>query len=274
MSKIVDLTKIPASTGLFVYWKEEKPLFVHKSTNLQNSIKNYCEKETENQDILYLRKNFDKLTWIETKNLFEALIAEKELQKNNPYQNVFNPYKDYVYLSINLEAAPHFKISDDTNSNNLFIGPFRKRFFLLDVFSSFAKVCNLPEIEENSTENSLETKKLINQFVLKIHPNLINDLNRRMEKALKDLEFALHDEIKIYQNFLKKYYEYLDFFYQTKNINLNFEYKNKTYFIKNGNFENEENFSEYRENELLAINKEEFDQRIIIYQHLKENKLL
>ena len=274
MLKKINLTKIPASTGFFVYWKEKKPLFAEKTYNLQKSITNYSTEKTSNKAILALRRNFDNLTWVETENLFEALICEKEFKKKIPYENFINLFKDYVYLSINLEKAPHFKISEDTNSNYFFIGPFRKRFFLLDVFTSFAKVCNLPEIEDNYVGDFLEVKKLIEKFVLKVHPTLIKDLSKKREKALQELDFSLYDEIKIYQNFIKKYYEYLDFFYLTKNINLKFEYKNKFYSVKNGLLENEKIFTNYRENELLAVNKEEFDQRRIVYYHLKENKLI
>ena len=79
---------------------------------------------------------------------------------------------------------------------------------------------------------------------------------------------------------IEKYFEYLKFIVVTKNLNLEFTENGKIFVIKSGRLsgkiENEKKDEfplitvEFRDNEVLAFNKEQLAERWIVYKYLIE----
>ena len=92
------------------------------------------------------------------------------------------------------------------------------------------------------------------------------------------------EKIKIEATIILKYYKFLNFLNKTKSLNRTIETDDKAYFIEDGllaevsgkdslEFRDQNKTVTYRPNELLAVNKNQLDERWIVFNFLEEHSV-
>ena len=292
--------KIPESSGVFIFSDSHKNLYIGKASNLKKTINNFLTKNLENKIIFKMISLTKTISYEKTSTLFQALIKEKTyLNKENPeFNQQIRLYEDYVYLGIDFNRVPFLNISVNTQSNLYFVGPFQDRFFLFDLIDTFGTVFGFPDCEnENYPCKRLKEKKclgwcvkgnrksqeIIRESYLQPNEKLLNKVKKKQEKFFDNLQFEKAEILKKQKEIILEYYDFLKFFHVTKSVNTIFSKNETTFEINNGmllkvvhdgkqTYFPEFNI-EYRDNEYLAFEKNQFAERWIIYQHLKKNKL-
>lgn len=294
------INKVPEGVGLFICYNGDKPLFFKITENLQRFINYYLLDETQDEILLELRESFDSIELIPSKDLFTCLLEEKLFfSKNKPYFNsqiIENKY--YSYLSVRWDEVPYLQSSNDTLKDSIYIGPFRDIFFIQDIIDTFANVYKLPSCEGEqypcekmqaqicagfcmlTDDNDLKSI-LINYLV---SPNLavLKDLRTKAADAEEDLDFITSDLLQTQYKLISNYYRQLFFLYITRHLEFDGEHNGTKLSIKKGMINSiilkdgtkHEFFNkDYpRPNELLAVNKNELDERWIVFRMLEEEK--
>ncbi|NQT65129.1 MAG: hypothetical protein HQ554_03010 [FCB group bacterium] len=110
--------------------------------------------------------------------------------------------------------------------------------------------------------------------------NFLSSKQKEYDGYLSQLQFEKAKKIKDKIQLIEKYFKYLKFINVTKNLNLEFNENDRVFIIKdgrlNGIIENGKKNEfplvtvEFRENEILAFNKDQLAERWIVYQYLIE----
>jgi excinuclease UvrABC nuclease subunit len=189
-------------------------------------------------------------------------------------------------------------VKENTQADLLYLGPFRSRFLVSDVLSVLHKYLNLPICPDNpklcelrDTKFCLSTcttgeldnlNELINKYYLSTNNDLADLLLAKYEEYHNDLQFLKAEEVKVEAKVILKYYKFLDFLNKTKGLNTTLEVENRVYFVEDGllaevsgtdsiDFRNINRKIPYRENELLAVNKNQLDERWIVFNFMQNN---
>ncbi len=198
---------------------------------------------------------------MQDENILEALLNENKLKLENVAGFKFDKFDNYVYLAVE-PKPPYISIKEDTQKNIFYVGPFRDRFFLLDALDSFQQFFGEPTFE-----------LIINSY-LQVNQQNLKELETKLNENMENLDFIEAEKIKRFKKHIEKFYELIKFFLITKELNM----KLQTCDIKSGMIEKMGNkkFSipkiEYRKNELMAFNKDEFWERWIIFKHFQNEK--
>ncbi len=296
--KNLDKEKIinsPESQGLITFRNKEKLLYVRKCSNIKKSLQ-YFQKIISDDKIFFqlisLTETFD---WKETGSLWNTLLEEKILiDRENPEFNYrLKPYENYVYLSINFNEPPFFRIAENTQGALYYIGPFRDRFFLHDFIFTMGDLFGFPTCEDQNfpcdklklktcsgyclkDKNELR-KTILNSYLLR-NQEQIELIYQKKKKLFDDLSFQKADVLNEQLKILEKYSEIIKFLQTAKKIDTVLAENNKKIVIRNCLIESMETSSgkisfviqeiDYRENELFAINKDVLDEMWIVYNHL------
>lgn len=291
---------IPEKTGYYWLADEEKILFSGKTSNLQKRIQRILSAGQEDKNIFQLVSLTQKISYQETGSLFAALLEEKKIrQKHNPeFNQSIRPYDSYVYLAVDFYHVPFLKLSESTQEELYYLGPFRNRFFLYDLIDAMAMLFQFPSCEnekfpcEKLKEGKcsgwcLKDKSEIAEMLLgsyfQDNRKLIKKAKSQQKKLMDNLEFLKLETLNGQIELIEKYYDFLQFFHVTKKLNITLSYENRKVKIADGLISKVEekgkiwdfhNFQpEYRRNEFLAHDKGQFMERLIIYRQLKKNKL-
>jgi excinuclease UvrABC nuclease subunit len=292
-------------SGLIRFLKGDVLLYVEAALNLKQKFLKLSSLREDDYAIGELFRTADILLVEPTRSALEALKQVKViLESDRPeFNQSVNIWKGYVYLAINPAEYPFVKITEYTEEDWFYIGPFRSRFFLVDVIELISKLLKLPYCEgktgpceklENEqcrgwcllikSEIQLESDKKTEQPNLEkldallkeafVHPDngLLEMLQNEKQKYFDNLEFAKADLLTDHIEFLKRYKDWLVFLYKCKLINV----ENEDLTIKNGQLNRfkigkQEHYCPhieipYRKNEILALNKNLVDEAWIIYQ--------
>lgn len=251
-------------SGVFTFFsKDKKPIFSWLSSNLEKSIKNYSTnpkyEELQSKSTKIEIKLFD--------SLFGALVY---LKQRVPHNQLVKPYSEYVYLALKEDTLPQIELSDDTQAGDVVIGPFRSRFFVSDFVQAFSETFGLV----NMGDRSGSSEDLFKYYTQK---QSLAKFEVMQKKLSDELKFKQMEELRVRLEFMKRYYDYLDFLKNTKFIDATFEYDKQLIRIKNGLFVTigDSNFNyeqHYLPSEQLAVEKSELDERLIIYTFLKQKK--
>ncbi len=250
-------------------------------------LKGFIKKDAK---IFSLFSQTIRIEIVETESLFDALLKSKIglLENNLPEFNLYF-YKKFTYFAIDFTNVPYFTITNDTtDQNKIFIGAFHNRFLLYDFISVMNELYLYPACETKNYPCELYEKNkcyapclkngikniVISDYLL-INYKKISELEEKMNKESDNLNFTGEEYLKNKLNIIKKYYDYLKFFYVTKEIN----FQDSRITIKNGlikkiKVKNESiKFPDYdlhfNKNEFLAIEKNQLNERWIIYDYLK-----
>ena len=287
LSKLIK--HIPKSKGFFVLYNKEEALYVKSTENLNKFIALYTDKDSENESIVSISEQLERIEYLETNTLMEAFLEEQKIIDNfNPlFNKIIKPYYKYVYLGINYNNNPYFKVCDDTTEDYIYLGPFRSSFFINDVLDAFANLFKLPRcqdagktgcdrLHENLCLGFCQNRlgealpNLINYMLLMPNKEIIDKLNEEHEIMLENLNYPMAENLKAQIDLLIKYYKHVLFFHTSKYIEGTFELKNQKIEINNGVLSSYNKLiDDYRkENEALAYDKSEFDHRWIIFDFI------
>ncbi|MDD2332677.1 MAG: hypothetical protein PHI68_08525 [Candidatus Cloacimonetes bacterium] len=299
------LGKLPDQWGFFAFETEAGALAFSYCGNLHRRLGELYLKKDEDRAIEEL---FSRAKWIsyqEHKEPIQALLDYKiALQSPNPAViHSFQNWENYCYLALDATGMPFIAITEHTNDQRFYIGPFRSRFFLSDVLDSYCRILKLPycppgeppceKLEQKLckgycqmlSESGLPYKELHKlQALLKeafAHPDngVLDLVSKERSRYFDDLEFdkadLLDDEIRL----LKKYRDWLNFLYICKDLQFTIEgIEVEAGQIKSAKFGKAlyhfpVDHTEYRENEALALNKNVVDECRIVYDfYIKKHR--
>src|SRR3989338_6677532 len=119
---------IPQTSGIYKFKdKHGTVLYVGKAINLRNRISTYLRRVITDTKTNLMLDHAMSLTWIETRNEFEALLLEAQLIKTyRPQYNViWKDDKSYIYMEVTREEFPTIRLkrSQDLTGGSSF-GPF------------------------------------------------------------------------------------------------------------------------------------------------------
>lgn len=299
------LSNMPEDSGVLKFFSGSTLLYISETVNLRYKLSGLWLKKDEELTLGELFSKADRLEIIQTKSPLDALLEVKTIleKEKAEYNNRINSWKEYVYLAINPAEFPFVKITEYTEEEWFYIGPFRSRFFLVDIMELMNKMLKIPfcetqtspcekmddgrcrgwclliksESENESEENAEQTQLQKLDALLKeafVHPDngLLELVINEKEKYENELQFTKAEFLKPEIELLKHYKDWLIFLYKIKNLN----FVTDTISVKNGQLvrykkDGEEHLCpyikiEYRLNELLALNKNLVDEARILYQ--------
>ncbi len=123
-----NISQIPSSTGVYLFKKKNKTIYIGKSINLRARIKSHIENAKKDIKEKKIIGNFDRIEIIKTDYEFNALLLESMLI--NKYKPIYNArwrdHKSYLYIKITKDKFfPKIFISrKEKNSNAIYYGPF------------------------------------------------------------------------------------------------------------------------------------------------------
>lgn len=299
------LSEVSEESGVVRFFSGNILLYATEAINLKQKL---IRMFTYKDDDLNLAELFSKSDYIqldETKTAIDALLNLKViLEKKNPeFNSSVQNWKTYVYLAINPAEFPFVKITEYTEEDWFYIGPFRSRFFITDVMELMSRLLKLPycevkqgPCEKQNTELCRGWCMLINpksadkeddvslqphlqklDALLKeayVHPDngLLEMLISEKDKYNHKLEFEKADLLTANIELLEKYKQWLVFLYKIKSLN----FENDKICVQNGQLirfkiqESQHTFPHikiaYRPNEILAINKNLVDEGWILFR--------
>ncbi len=295
------IQQLPESKATFYFTDGKNVIFAGLTSNLFTRINKLSEQRNSNDKLKEMWSKAVDLIFDLRLSDIDSLVWYKSLVRSfTPYYNDYiNLWESYSYLAIDLSTPPYLSIKDNTQSDKFYIGPFRSRFFISDVFSIFNKYLKLPICPDNpdacelkdseacistcTKDNLPVLKNLIHKYYLSANNDFADRLLQKYQDFHNDLEFLKAEEVKIETKIILKYYKFLNFLNKTKDLNSSFEYDNRVYFIEDGllaevsgqdsiDFRSLNRRIPYRENEMLAVNKNQLDERWIVFNFLEEVK--
>ncbi len=109
--RFIPLDKVPKRCGVYIFYRNEIPLYIGKASNLKNRLQNYLR--PVDQKIRALQRDANKLKIIKLNSNIEALIVESRLIKElDPRYNViWRDDKNYFYVIFTKEKFPRIFIT-------------------------------------------------------------------------------------------------------------------------------------------------------------------
>ncbi|OQY38989.1 MAG: hypothetical protein B6226_02735 [Candidatus Cloacimonetes bacterium 4572_65] len=295
------IQKLPEVRATYYFTDGESVLFAGMTSNLFARITRLSEMREDDEKIKELwEKSLDLTYDIRLKDI-DSLVWYKSLLKNyTPYYNDYiNIWENYVYLGISYEEVPFIAVKDNTQTDHLYLGPFRSRFFLQDILSIFSKYLKLPNCSDKQFPCELLEDKSCLGYCLDIKPDELRELfgstflsyknslpeilNKAFQEYSDNLEFIKAEEVRIETKLILKYYKYLNFLTKTKSLNKIVKSDGIRYNIEKGliasvagedcfDYSEQNRDIPYRDNELYALNKNQLDERWIVFEFLESLK--
>jgi len=300
----IEKQKIPSGTGIFTLSDADKILYINKTSNLDKSISQLFKITKDDKNIFQLVSQTVEIGFEEHTSLFAAIVHQKELESTShpEFNSMIKPYEQYVYLGINFDEPPFVKVVEDTQEHRFYVGPFKDRFFLFDLLDAMAELFQLPLCPDEKPypcsrykndkcsgwcikEKHETYTKAILPYIIP-NKNILSSKQKEYNKYFDNLQFEKAEKLKNKIQLIKKYFAYLEFINITKNLILEFNENGREYIIKDGRLNGivddgkKEEFPlvevEFRDNEVLAFNKDQLAERWIVYKYLinKNDKII
>lgn len=203
INKIIAL---PEVVGVYkMLDKEKNIIYIGKSLCLKKRVKSYFYKNPKWEKVKKMVPLIDDIEYVLTDTHLEARILECQLIKQiKPiFNSQFKNDQAYVYLNIR-DYNIHNPLSIVYNYEEGLYGPFRKKYFLLQILESLKNL--YPIIKEKNTYD----------FVYKVFPVKMDKETFYRNKRSLDAIFSNDEEFIL---FLKKLEENM----KTSSMNLQFE---------------------------------------------------
>lgn len=123
-----NIGQISSTTGVYLFKKKNKTIYIGKSVNLRSRIKSHIENAKKDIKEKKIIDNFDRIEIIKTDYEFNALLLESMLI--NKYKPIYNSRwrddKSYLYIKITKDKNfPKIFISrKENNITDFYYGPF------------------------------------------------------------------------------------------------------------------------------------------------------
>lgn len=300
--KDLQYDKLPKGWVFYSLHDADSCLCCGYSTNLKKRLKHMKAKAENDRVHAELWQKICSIQWQDHDNALSALIHCKCFlqQQLLEYQDALESWREYVYLGIDAYSFPFIGISENTQGDALYLGPFRSRFQLADQIDTFARILKLPQCETGSypcdkydrgvcsgwclnLDNSnstigIPTLEKLDDLLKEafVHPEngILELVKRERDKYYNDLEFTkaslLDDELEL----LDRYRSWLKFLYVAKQLELDTpDLKIEKGRISRCRFEGRDyhfpvDNTSYRKNESLSLDLAYVDESRIIYEYL------
>ena len=304
--RIKGSNELPQGWVFFVFKKDDQALWCGYTPNLAQRLQVITNKAESDQQYAEMSESANILQYESYPQAMDALILYKVFchTQHPTFQNVIRPCSDYVYLALDAYRFPFVSLRSDTNDDWLYSGPWRSRFFLVDVLDSLSRILKIPFCETSSfpcdkldngvcrgyclalddsepTPDDVDLTKL--DALLReayLHPNngIWEMLKQEKVKYFNELEFAKEDLINDEMEILAEYRDWLEFLYATKFIS----FATETIKVEKGlliwcmlegvEYSFPPLATQFRDNEKLALNLQDVDEARIIYDyHIKHH---
>ncbi|NLK49991.1 MAG: hypothetical protein GX294_05020 [Candidatus Cloacimonetes bacterium] len=302
-----DFTSIPSGWSLIALKRDDEVLHLGYAGNVKRRINYLLQMADEDGSVGELMDACTQMQVWQYESALDTLVAYKVgLQNLNPsLQSNFRPWKDYAYLALNSQVFPFLKIAEDTNDDWLYVGPFRDRFFLVDVMDTVARILRLPSCEttdwpcekldeglcagycrsldaahEEEEYSLAKLDSLLKESFMRAENGILELLLGERNRYFDDLEFERADLLDDQTELLEKYRDWLIFLYSARHLS----WEEDGLQVEDGRlrrvrFEgNDYLFAKdstvYRPNEALALNLDSVDESRILYEYYqKKNKV-
>ena len=228
--KIVNTIDIPNSPGVYKFLNQNKNIiYVGKSKNLKKRVKSYFRKRLDNNKIIKMVKETEKIEFDITYSEHDALLLENNLIKENKpkYNVLLRDDKTFPYIAITKEPFPRIYTTRKINlEKEEVFGPYtnvKSMRNILKLIKSLYKIrnCNLKLSEKNieekkfkvcleyhignckggcegyqEEENYQNDIEEIKSIIKGKNLELLKSLNKRMKSLSKNLEFEKAQNIK------------------------------------------------------------------------------
>jgi len=236
------LKNLPKNSGVYQFIDEKgKVIYIGKAKNLNNRVKSYFHTKVNSGKTLAMVNKVNDLELIVTDNEIEALVLENNLikqykpryninlkdDKSFPFIKITNELFPRIYSTRRVERdgskyfGPYTSVKYMKSSLRMINSTFRIRSCKLDITDEAIKnkkfkVCLDYHIKKcNGPCEGLETAQQYNEMVDEVvkvlkgrTDHLVEDLNKKMEKAVENLEYEiaaeLRDKIKNLNKILEK----------------------------------------------------------------------
>ncbi|HNW71600.1 MAG TPA: GIY-YIG nuclease family protein [Candidatus Paceibacterota bacterium] len=200
--------KLPESSGIYLFKKDDVILYIGKATSLRDRTRSYFSKDliaTRGPGIIDMIVQANKIDWEKTDSVLEALILESELIKK--YQPKYNikekDDKSWNYVCLTKEEIPKVVIKRGKNlQKEIFLdifGPFTNSSQLKEAMKIIRRI--FPYIDDSSI------KKNNKEFYKQI--GLTPDGMKEYKQNIKNLRLFFQGKKKsIIQNFKKEMFVY------------------------------------------------------------------
>ncbi|HPS39565.1 MAG TPA: hypothetical protein PL124_09160, partial [Candidatus Cloacimonadota bacterium] len=294
---------LPESCGTLTLYGSEGELYTLYCGNLRRKWQFLSRSSEDDRVIKEVLDQTTSVAWTEAVSLVEALADHKFILKNSTplYQQQLFPPRDYVYLALSAEAFPFVRISEHTTEDWQYLGPFRSRFFLTDFIDSLSRILKLPHCEQlsfpcekfdrdlcrgwclslntereiDSTRDLEKLQKLLFESYMTPSDSVIKLLRTQYDTYFDNLEFEKAEMFTEPLEIHRKYKDWLEFLIATKSLN----FQDQNYKVVDGQLaaaliEGEWHDlhilrTEFRPNELLALDKAVVDEARVIYDYYK-----
>lgn len=294
--------KLPKSWVFYTLQDADTCLSCGYSYNLRKRIRSIKAKAEDDRAYREMWDRASSLQWQEHSCALNALVQNKCFLQNQlpEYQEAVLPWREYVYLGIDALSFPFISITENTQGDAIYLGPFRSRFWLVDLIDTYARILKLPQcetgnypcdkytrgscsgwclnLEETPADKDIPTLEKLDSLLKEafVHPEngILELVQRERDKYFNDLEFIkaslLDDELEL----LAKYRSWLKFLYVAKQLELDTpELKVAKGRISRCRFEGKDyhfpvDNTAYRKNESLALDLAYLDECRIIYDYL------
>lgn len=218
------IKELPQSIGIYLFRKGEEYIYIGKSLNIRDRVRNHKERVEVDSKEKAILENSDRLEYIICSSELHALVLESELiQKHHPpYNVIWKDDKSYLYIKIPMKD-PFPRISlvrRENDGSSLYFGPYSStrdvRFLLRSIrkvvpfctqkqplkkpcFYSKIGLCNpCPGVVEDNLEEKKRQQKIYRANVRKI----ISILQGNAESILEELKrkIANYSEIEEFEN--------------------------------------------------------------------------
>ena len=221
---------IPDSPGVYKFLNQNKNIiYVGKSKNLKKRVKSYFRKRLDNNKIIKMVKETEKIEFDITNSEHDALLLENNLIKENKpkYNVLLRDDKTFPYIAITKEPFPRIYTTRKINlEKEEVFGPYtnvKSMRNILKLIKSLYKIrnCNLKLSEKNieekkfkvcleyhignckggcegyqEEENYQNDIEEIKSIIKGKNLELLKSLNKKMKSLSKNLEFEKAQNIK------------------------------------------------------------------------------
>ena len=228
--KSVNTIDIPNSPGVYKFLNQNKNIiYVGKSKNLKKRVKSYFRKRLDNNKIIKMVKETEKIEFDITYSEHDALLLENNLIKENKpkYNVLLRDDKTFPYIAITKEPFPRIYTTRKINlEKEEVFGPYtnvKSMRNILKLIKSLYKIrnCNLKLTEKNieqkkfkvcleyhignckggcegyqEEENYQNDIEEIKSIIKGKNLESLKSLNKKMKSLSKNLEFEKAQNIK------------------------------------------------------------------------------
>ncbi len=222
------LKEKPAEPGVYIFRKEEVPLYVGKAVDIRDRLRSYTDPRTV--QIEKMVEKADRLDHRTTQDEKEALLLEANLiKKYQPKYNIrLKDGKSYPVIEITSHKFPGINATRDPNEDSTVFGPFTEMRRVENAIKAVRDIygvrgcsdrkfsgrdrpcldyqmgiCSAPCVGKISEKEYREKVEKTKQFFQDSSSNLLEEIEQKMSKASEEKRFERAGTLRDYIDDLK-----------------------------------------------------------------------